>query len=135
MGKLSAQLAAQALKARSRKTITLPNAGVEVEISKLDQLEYVRLGGGIIAAVEAEQAGNPVREEDKAAFVKRLLKLCVVTPPVYTGDGKCPDDHVTIADLADDLQFLITEVMAFNSLRKEDAAAAASFREDAGGPA
>lgn len=121
--------AAKRLKARSRKVLTLPASGVEVTIRKLDQLEYIRRGGSLMAAFEGD--GEEPTDGKQADSLALLLELCLETPSLWTGaPAACPDDAVTLVDVADDLAFLIREVLDFNTLTSEAAATARKFRDD-----
>lgn len=127
--------AARALKARARKTVTLPHSGVEVVIRRIDQMTFLAHGGRglLLAAQEQKDAPQTIPDEDAIQYIRALVAACLVSPRLWTGNpDECPDEQIILADLADDLIPLINAINTFHDLSKEAADAADSFRPDLG---
>lgn len=125
---------AQAFRERSRRTVTLPS-GLEVVIRKIDQTALLERGGPLlVAATSGEGPGAAMQGEDLARAARAMVVLSLVDPPVWEGaQDQCPEDHITLSDLGDQLWPLLAAIREFNGLTPEVAAAATSFREDVRG--
>lgn len=129
---------AHAFKDRSRATITLPS-GLEVVIRKLDQTAMLERGGPLLVAAaqgEGAAAAQGMRGEDLARAARVMVTLSLVDPPVWEGpQDQCPEDHIVLADLGEQLWPLLTAIREHNGLTPEAAEAAASFHEKTRGGA
>lgn len=125
---------AQAFRERSKRTVTLPS-GLEVVIRKIDQTALLERGGPLLvttASSEGEIAAQGMRGEDLARAARAMVALSLVDPPLWEGPwDQCPEDHITLADIGDQIWPLLTAIREFNGLTPEVAEAATSFRAEA----
>lgn len=149
-GELSAKRSAEALKARSRKWVTLPEAGVAVLIRKLIPRDFV---AGIAAATRGLDipAGSIVAEPgetDERARARARARAMMDDPKVLDALGEvvfgkgvlaprilldseavAGDGEVNAWDVPEsDLRWLLLEIIEFSGLGRE-ARAVESFRE------
>lgn len=120
--------AARRLRELSQKVVTLPAAGVEVTIQKIDQTALVERGGPLLMA--AREGGSVEgHEADVARAMRLLLVLALVDPPVWEGTSQtCPEGFITPGMVGEDYAWLVNEIMAFNGMTAAAADAAESFR-------
>lgn len=75
--------------------------------------------------------------EEAARYTRALVAACVVEPRIWLGqDEQCPEDQITPDDFEQrDLDYLVSEIVAFNGFTQEAAQRADSFREGQRGAA
>lgn len=129
------------LKERNRKTLTLPHSGLAVVIRKFDGEIFFAAGGAkLLRIAKANQGPAPdttvIPDEDAIKHTKALIAAGVASPRVWIGEPHaCPEEQITISEIAEDIPYLLDEINALNGVKSEVAAAAESFRAGTRGAA
>jgi len=131
---------AQALRGKNRKTITLPNAGVDIVITKLNAGDFVEARGALdipadalIKKSEPEQRGivtNALRDPVKLQqYVEFILSRGVMSPRVIVDrTAALADDEIYMSDLGKDRTYVIDQIVEFSGCG-EKAEAVSTFRK------
>lgn len=100
------QTAASLLRSRSRFT-HVTESGQPYVLRRLNAESYISRGvfppGVLYGSTEERQAVIDTLDFDKAEGVHRLitstLAAGLLDPPVWDGEGECPETHVTLEDI------------------------------------
>lgn len=130
---MDAKQTAAAMRERNRKVITLPSSGMEITIRKLTQWDFISGGSDIPTGSMTE--GKPARhasvkvEQSARERAAIIFGRGVVSPRVVVDDAaECSEDEIHIYDLADDMAFVMDEIIEFSGLGQK-AAVVENFRE------
>jgi len=136
---------AQALRERNRKTITLPNAEVDIVITKLNAADFIEARG--VLDIPTEALIKKTEGEKRAAVATALsdpetlllyinfiltrgvLQPRVVQPRIVDGQiAELADDEVYASDFGEDREFAVNEIVGFSGYG-ERAEAVRKFRK------
>jgi hypothetical protein len=139
----------QELKDRSHKSITAPVTGADFQIRRLTFLEITEARfNGILGDTKSEepQKAEPnfdsfltaaraaaMGERMESESVRHILKHGVVSPKVVFAEQAgepVPDDAVDVRWIAEDLKWLVNQILAFSGLTEKESAKVKEFTKN-----